>query len=270
MGANKYRRCLTKSTPQVVSTKYQGLYTPGMTSDPSNRAITNADIEAARRLKALWKQRAKDRGLTQYSMAEKIGRTQGLVSNYLNGVIALNYKALMQFCAALGIDDPTIVRNDLPEQRIINRVSEQAATYGEWADVEAYLQSASLGDGSVPEEYAETHKLKFRADSLRRQGLKPEKLRVFYGKGDSMLPRIQDGDAVLCDTADTSPEDGRLYAIERDGELFVKRCDIIDRIVYFRSDNAAGDHSWKKPKRYDDPLQPIRILGRVRWIGSWE
>jgi len=50
----------------------------------------------------------------------------------------------------------------------------------------------------------------------------------------------------------------------------VKRCDIIDRIVYFRSDNPDGDHQWKKPRRMEDPAHPIDILGRVRWIGSWE
>ena len=255
---------------------------------PTKKApLTPADLAAAKRLKAAWEARARERGLTQQIMATRIGRTQGLVSNYLNGVIALNYKALMQFCAALGIDDPTTIRGDLPELKLAKRVANLKATsdepssigsirepdspgYDVWRDVLAYAQSASLGDGALPEDYAESHRLKFRASSLRRQGLRVDDLRVFYGRGDSMLPRVHDGDAVLFNTAQTTPEDGALFVIERDGELYVKRCDIIDRIVYFRSDNPDGDHQWKKPRRVDDPAHPIDILGRVRWIGSWE
>lgn len=242
-----------------------------MDTDAGDRHLTAADIAAARRLKRAWRERAKERGLTQYSMAERMGRTQGLVSNYLNAKIALNYRALMHFCDALGIEDPRSIRDDLPEQRLSGRIAEAATTdYGEWSDVLAHAQPASLGDGAVPDEYAEAHRLKFRAHSLRRQGLRADDLRVFYGRGDSMLPRVHDGDAVLFNTSQIAPEDGALFVVERNGELFVKRCDIIDRTVYFRSDNPDGDHNWKKPKRMDDPVNPIQILGRVRWIGSWE
>jgi hypothetical protein len=41
-------------------------------------------------------------------------------------------------------------------------------------------------------------------------------------------------------------------------------------VVYFEALNPDGDHAWKKPKKFGDRKNPIRILGRVRWIGSWE
>jgi hypothetical protein len=53
-------------------------------------------------------------------------------------------------------------------------------------------------------------------------------------------------------------------------EYQVKRCEIIDDIVYFRADNPAGDHNWAKPKRMDNKRHPIQVIDRVRWIGSWE
>lgn len=245
---------------------------PKKTSDREIRRAkpNDADIAAARRLRAAWEAaKRNDRNLTQESAAAELGINQSAVSQYLNGSIKINYRILLGFSKILGVPAESI-RDDLPEQQTASGVREQPGVYSEWRDVLAHAQQVSLGDGATPDEYAEAHRLKFRAYSLRRQGLRAEDLRVFYGRGDSMLPRVHDGDAVLFNTAQTTPEDGALFVISRDGELYVKRCDIIDRTVYFRSDNPDGDHQWKKPKRMDDHVHPIEILGRVRWIGSWE
>lgn len=144
----------------------------------------------------------------------------------------------------------------------------------DWSDVRGYTQSAGLGNGHEASDHVETHNLKFRRRSLDRKRLRPDQLAVVYGRGDSMLPRIHDGDAIMFDTTDTSPADDKRFVIQCPGaknhELQVKRCEIIDDIVYFRADNPEGDHNWRKPRRKDDPKRPIEILGRVRWIGSWE
>ena len=143
----------------------------------------------------------------------------------------------------------------------------------DWADIRGYAQAIGLGAGAEAQEYAETHKLKFRSDSLARKKLKPERLAVMYGKGDSMLPRIHSGDAILFDTGDTTPRDGNLYVIVVDGmtrEYQVKRALVLDDVVYFVADNPAGDHNWSKPRRADAKRAHIEVIGRVRWIGSWE
>lgn len=95
----------------------------------TRRTITPADIAAAARLRAAWDTRKRERAgtsspLGQEEFAAKLGSalgrksptTQSLVSQYLNGHIALNYKALMAFCDELNWP-PTEIRNDLPEQR---------------------------------------------------------------------------------------------------------------------------------------------------------
>lgn len=146
----------------------------------------------------------------------------------------------------------------------------EPADAAEWQDIPGYAQAVGLGKGAEAQEYAETHKLKFRADSLARKRLRPAGLAVMYGQGDSMLPRIHPGDAVLFDTTDTRPRDGALFVVQLGREIYVKRCELLDDLVYFKSDNPAGDHAWRKPKRMDAPRHPITILGRVRWIGSWE
>lgn len=148
------------------------------------------------------------------------------------------------------------------------------AVDGEWDDVRGYAQAMGLGGGPEAAEYAETHKLKFKASSLARKRLRANALAVMYGKGDSMEPRIQSGDAILFDTSDTRPRDGALFVILVPGannpEYQVKRCEVLDDFVYFKADNPAGDHNWRKARRMDDKRNPIQIIGRVRWIGSWE
>ncbi len=145
---------------------------------------------------------------------------------------------------------------------------------GEWDDVKGYAQAMGLGGGPEAAEYAETHKLKFKASSLARKRLRAPALAVMYGRGDSMEPRILSGDAILFDTSDTRPRDGALFVIlvpgAHNSEYQVKRCEILDDLVYFKADNPNGDHNWKKGRRMDDKRFPIQIIGRVRWIGSWE
>ena len=145
----------------------------------------------------------------------------------------------------------------------------------DWADVRGYAQGVGLGTGTEAADYAETHKLKFKASSMARKGLRADKLAVFYGQGDSMLPRIHPGDAILFDTSDTDPKDGTLYVIQvpslANAEYQVKRALLLDDDVYFAADNPAGDHSWIKPRKQKGRRgENIHVIGRVRWIGSWE
>lgn len=179
----------------------------------------------------------------------------------------MNFRTLAVFCRALGIDD-TEIRTDLPEQRLAG----PAANDPSYEDILAYAQAAGLGAGTEAQEYAETetHALKFKTSSLRKQGLLGRRLAVYYGKGDSMEPRIKTGDAILFDESDTRPVDGGIYVVSWRGEVYAKRLEIVDDLVLVKSDNPGGDHHWKKPKRLDNPREPIQILGRVRWIGSWE
>lgn len=139
-----------------------------------------------------------------------------------------------------------------------------------WKDIVGYAQSVGAGAGTEVQEYAETHALKFKATSLRRKGLLNRRLAVYYAKGDSMEPRIHTGDAVLFDQDDTSPVHHGIYIVRWRGEEYVKRAKVVDDLVLFESDNPTGDHTWGRPKRLDNARDPIEVIGRVRWIGSWE
>ncbi|MFD0130876.1 helix-turn-helix transcriptional regulator [Bacillus subtilis] len=193
---------------------------------------------------------------------------QSLISQYMNGIIALNYRAVLWFAKQLGCED-TEIRTDLPEQQFAAASSND----DDYADIVGYSQAAGLGNGAEAVEYAETHSLKFKKTSLRRRGIFGRNLAIYYGKGDSMEPTIKDGDAILFDTSDTRILDGVLYVIQVDGyanpEFYVKRALVLDGGVYFQSDNPRGDHQWQKPKPKVSERHPITVIGRVHWIGGW-
>lgn len=136
-----------------------------------------------------------------------------------------------------------------------------------WSDIMGVSQAAALGAGAVPDEYAETHKLKFREESLRRKKLRAEDLAVLYGKGDSMAPTIEDGDAILFDQSDTKAKDGGLYVISYDGHLMAKRLIQLGGMWFIDSDNKH-DPQWKRPVPVDETRDFV-IHGRVKWLAGW-
>ena len=122
---------------------------------------------------------------------------------------------------------------------------------GEFRDIKAWKQPIGLGNpAEAADEYAETHRLKFRADSLARKHLTAASLGVCYGKGDSMQPRIKSGDAILFNRDEHNPVDEVLFVIVCAGvsgnEYNAKKCRIFGKEVFFEALNPSGDHLMAK------------------------
>lgn len=209
----------------------------------------------------------KSRGLTQKGLADACGIAPPSVNDWTTGrSSAIKSENIWDAASYLGVD---------PRWLATGKGHMRAADAVDYEDITGFAQAVGLGAESEIAEYEVTHKLKFRADSLGRKRLRAPYLNVVYGKGDSMLPRIKTGDAILFDTSDIKPHDGRIYIVcypSRTGGIAcsAKQCMELDGIFYFQSLNNDGDHDWKKPRRMDNPKHQIEIMGRVRWIGSWE
>lgn len=161
-----------------------------------------------------------------------------------------------------------ITSGKLPKEAV--SATSEPANDDPWADVTGYSQAVGLGSGPEAQDWAETHKLKFRRDSLARKRLNPDHLAVMYGAGDSMEPTIRAGDAILFDTADTEPKNRGIYVLLVPGaaadEYVAKRAVVSKGVVSFVSDNPDGDHNWKEPRPLSDGM---KVVGRVRWTGGW-
>ncbi|WP_313415878.1 S24 family peptidase [Stenotrophomonas sp.] len=210
-------------------------------------------------------------GLSQTALAKSVGISQQAIAQLESGK-AKKTGALAEIARSLDVD-PLWLALGVGDMLGAPPQGPQADD-NEYTDVTGYSQAVGLGAaGAEAEEYAETHSLKFKKTSLRRRGIYGRNLAIYYGKGDSMEPTIEDGDAILFDTSDTRVVDGLMYLIQVHGaanpEYYVKRAMVLDGTVFFASDNPKGDHQWQKPRRMDSKREPITVVGRVHWIGGW-
>ncbi|MBK5962159.1 hypothetical protein CCR97_28795 [Rhodoplanes elegans] len=121
---------------------------------------------------------------------------------------------------------------------------------------------ASAGNGTLAID-EEVEQVPFSAAALRRVHLKAENARFMIAEGDSMRPTIEDGDPLVVDIADTDIIDGRIYVFSIGDQALVKRLRRRGSKLYMRSDNRE-----LFPDEEEVPtVEPVRIIGRVRWVG---
>lgn len=126
--------------------------------------------------------------------------------------------------------------------------------------------SAGNGCQQVEIELVKDTPQAFRAQWIRELRIKPEKLASMRAKGDSMEPRIFDGDAVVVDTGDTTVVDGKVYAVWYDGGERIKRLyHLPGHGLRITSDNA---NRYPGIDLTEDQSQHVRVIGRVRHVSS--
>ena len=122
----------------------------------------------------------------------------------------------------------------------------------------------AAGSGIHVEQDGEVRDLAFREDWLRSLGLAPQSLVAVRSDGDSMSPRIQDGDLLLINTAMRSPQNGKIYAFTQGRKGRVKRLYKTDRGLRVVSDNPDYPEEIITPDRIDG----FHIIGRVILISG--
>lgn len=86
-----------------------------MTDTKARRGVlTQADVQAAANLRAIWNRKARDLNLTQAGAASSLGIGQSAVSQYLNARIPLGVAITLKWAALLEVD-PTEIRPDITE-----------------------------------------------------------------------------------------------------------------------------------------------------------
>lgn len=115
-------------------------------------------------------------------------------------------------------------------------------------------------NGSVDNTYA------FRLEWLNRKG-NPKTMKLMAVTGESMAPRIEDGDLVLVDESQTTLYDGRIYVIRIDQEIVVKRIAKEPGKILLVSDNPNAE-----PRRIvldlNDESLNWEPIGRVLYVSK--
>jgi phage repressor protein C with HTH and peptisase S24 domain len=122
----------------------------------------------------------------------------------------------------------------------------------------------AAGSGTVAYEEERAPPLVFRQAWLDKERLSPDRLAIAYASGDSMQPRIHDGDTMLIDTTHQYLSEGKIYAIRIGDELRVKKIFKRTDSVILHSDNPA----YPDEELSAEKAAQLHIIGRVVWISS--
>ncbi|CAN7704818.1 hypothetical protein LJR066_005726 [Acidovorax sp. LjRoot66] len=123
------------------------------------------------------------------------------------------------------------------------------------------------GVGQVYYEADDKPPLVFRMDFLRRLGVASGKAVVVDSRGVSNEPKIRDRSVVLVNSGDTENLDGDFFAFRFDGELLIKRLEVVAGAGIL----ATAENSDFKPKSRlyrNEDLANLEIIGRCVWEGA--
>ncbi|MFN3937156.1 MAG: helix-turn-helix transcriptional regulator [Gemmobacter sp.] len=126
----------------------------------------------------------------------------------------------------------------------------------------------SAGDGASAAGGDELGRLAFRRDWLARIGVPPRRAVLVGIRGDSMAPRLSDGDLALIDRGRRTPRPGRAFAFtDVTGDTRVKYIERVGEVLLIRSENTG----YGLEIRSGGDLELLKIHGQVVWSGHlWE
>lgn len=83
--------------------------------------------------------------------------------------------------------------------------------------------SAGISGFAVDQEIDDGLPLSFRKSWFDKNGYSPDKLVAVKVKGESMETTLYENDTVVVNTADRTPKDGEVFAVNYEGEAVIKR-----------------------------------------------
>lgn len=117
----------------------------------NKKSLTTEQLDDARRLKALYESKKKDLGITQYSIADELGITQGAVGHYLNGRNALNVEVASGFARILQVpisEFSASIASKVAEQAESLKGESNVRFFGEYRSGKRYPVLSSVQAGA--------------------------------------------------------------------------------------------------------------------------
>ncbi len=124
--------------------------------------------------------------------------------------------------------------------------------------------SASCGSGVFVYNENQTAVYPISKSLYRTLGASVHQTEIIFATGDSMMPEIKDGDALMVDMSKREVIDGQIYIIRYDGQLMCKRLQKIPPCsVKVVSDNPKYDAYYIVFS--EDNQIDFEVIGRVLW-----
>ncbi|WP_295991679.1 S24 family peptidase [Rugamonas sp.] len=211
------------------------------------------------------------RGIKKSHFATMVGVKPSSVTDWENGdTKMLAGENLMRVCETLRIA-PTWLLEGLGDMDALTGVedgialgampvviADDSSEFYQIAKVQLSLRAGITGFKTEPDRRDGGTRGVARS-WVDRNGFDPARLLAIEVTGDSMEPRLYQGDLVIINTADTMKKDGEVFAFNYDGEAVVKRLVKERGEWWLFSDNA--DQSRHRPKSCRE--NECIIIGRV-------
>lgn len=149
----------------------------------------------------------------------------GAVSQYLNGVIALNVDAALKFSRALkcAVADFSPRLADQLREGSEHAVEVAPGSHRLPIRRARFKLSAGITGYEIDYDHDEGEPIFMALRWFREKRYRPERLLAIRVSGRSMEPSLYDGDLVIVNTDDVALTDGEVFAANYEGELVVKR-----------------------------------------------
>lgn len=184
----------------------------------TKKTLTTEQLEDAKRLKALYESKKKERGVTQYTIADELDITQGAVGHYLNGRNALNASVASSFAKLLGVNvsdfSPTLASTIASQAEVSGETTLEYAGKPRMGAIPVVGEAILGVDGMIDMVEIRAGWLQIYSSDKEAYGLKV--------KGDSMHPRIQSGEFVVIEPNTHVHSGDEVFVRTTDGHNMIK------------------------------------------------
>ena len=171
--------------------------------------------------------------MSQGDFADELGVPKTKIQNIETGKQRVDHEFLQSIAATFTVDmnwllDDQVggpVPSGFSEKPAVSYVPPEGME--DFAPVRRFDVDVSAGKGRAAADENIIAHYAFSRRWLSRRNLNPDHLAVVRVSGDSMEPRLSDGDLAVLDTTDTEMRDGVTYVFRLGNDLLIKRLQIL-------------------------------------------
>lgn len=206
-------------------------------------------------------------GLSRRAFGEQLGVPEGKIQKIEVGDQRADHEFLSLLGKTTGVDVNWLLDSsvsELPEHfpEVANDNSGEAYKISAEEDfvyVPRYDVAVSAGNGAhVSDENVVAH-YAFSKGWLIRRNLNPQHLAVVRVAGDSMEPKLSNGDLAVIDTNQTELRDGVTYVFRVSNDLLIKRLQVLPK----HQVNLCSHNPEYSPITFDLAEGEVASIGRV-------
>lgn len=210
----------------------------------NNKALSQDETQDAKRLRQIWNAKKDEMHLSQVKAAEILGyNSQGAISQYLNGRVAMNLATVAKFAHLLK------VRVEDISPRYAKMVGNPTP-----APLEAYTPPSCGSVGGIETNDC-LNWFAYSKEFAESLGVNPENLKTFRLVDGTFREMPENSILIVDDSTQVKPEDG-VYLLELNGVIVARRIAITDDGLLIQGGN-------KKMTVSKDAYGLLRIVARV-------